>query len=60
MVRMAAEAVADDGDLDLRALALALWRRKAWIIWPTILVAVLTTIGVNMMTPRYRSEARIL
>jgi polysaccharide biosynthesis transport protein len=60
MVRMAAEAVADDGDLDLRALALALWRRKAWIIWPTILVAVLTAIGVNMVTPRYRSEARIL
>jgi succinoglycan biosynthesis transport protein ExoP len=60
MVRMAAEAVADDGDLDLRALALALWRRKSWILWPTILVAVLTTIGVNIVTPRYRSEARIL
>ena len=60
MVRMAAEAVADDGDLDLRALAAALWRRKSWILWPTILVAVLTAIGVNMVTPRYRSEARIL
>jgi succinoglycan biosynthesis transport protein ExoP len=60
MVRMAAEAVADDGDLDLRALAAALWRRKSWILWPTILVAVLTTIGVNIVTPRYRSEARIL
>jgi polysaccharide biosynthesis transport protein len=60
MVRMAAEAVAEDGDLDLRALALGLWRRKSWILWPTILVAVLTTIGVNMVTPRYRSEARIL
>ncbi len=60
MVRMAAEAVAEDGDLDLRALAGALWRRKSWILWPTILVAVLTTIGVNMVTPRYRSEARIL
>jgi polysaccharide biosynthesis transport protein len=60
MVRMAAEAVAEDGDLDLRALALALWRRKFWILWPTLLVAVLTTIGVNMMTPRYRSEARLL
>ena len=60
MVRMAAEAVAEDGDLDLRALALALWRRKSWILWPTLLVAVLTTIGVNMMTPRYRSEARLL
>jgi polysaccharide biosynthesis transport protein len=60
MVRMAAEAVAEDGDLDLRALARALWRRKSWILWPTILVAVLSTIGVNMVTARYRSEARIL
>lgn len=60
MVRMAPEAVAGDGDLDLRSLAGALWRHKAWILWPTILVAVLTTIGVNMATPRYKSEARIL
>ncbi len=60
MVRMAAETVADEGDIDLRALGRALWRRKAWILWPTLLVAVLTTIGVNMMTPRYKSEARIL
>jgi polysaccharide biosynthesis transport protein len=60
MVRMAPEAVPGDGDLDLRTLAAALWRRKGWILWPTILVAVLTTIGVNMATPRYKSEARIL
>jgi uncharacterized protein involved in exopolysaccharide biosynthesis len=57
---MAPEAVAGDGDLDLRSLAGALWRRKGWILWPTILVAVLTTIGVNIVTPRYKSEARIL
>jgi uncharacterized protein involved in exopolysaccharide biosynthesis/Mrp family chromosome partitioning ATPase len=57
---MAAEAAAADGDIDLRTLALALWRRKSWILWPTVLVAVLTTIGVNLVTPRYRSEARIL
>jgi polysaccharide biosynthesis transport protein len=60
MVRMAPEAVAGDGDLDLRSLAGALWRHKAWILWPTIVVALLTTIGVNMLTPRYKSEARIL
>jgi polysaccharide biosynthesis transport protein len=60
MVRMAPEAVAGDGDLDLRSLAGALWRRKGWILWPTILVAALTTIGVNIVTPRYKSEARIL
>jgi polysaccharide biosynthesis transport protein len=60
MVRMAPEAVAGDGDLDLRSLAGALWRRKGWILWPTILVAALTAIGVNIVTPRFKSEARIL
>jgi polysaccharide biosynthesis transport protein len=60
MVRMAAEAAAADGDIDLRTLAAALWRHKSWILWPTILVAMLTAIGVNLVTPRYRSEARIL
>ena len=60
MVRMAPEAVAGDGDLDLRSLAGALWRRKGWILWPTVLVALLTTIGVNIVTPRYKAEARIL
>jgi polysaccharide biosynthesis transport protein len=60
MARMAAVAAAEDGDIDLRSLGLALWRRKAWILWPTLLVAVLTTIGVNQVTPRYKSEARIL
>jgi uncharacterized protein involved in exopolysaccharide biosynthesis len=54
------EAAVEDGDLDLRSLALALWEKKAWILWPTLVVAVLATIGVNMITPRYKSEARIL
>jgi polysaccharide biosynthesis transport protein len=60
MARMTAEATADDGDIDLRSLGLALWQRKSWILWPTLLVAMVSAIGVNMITPRYRSEARIL
>ncbi len=60
MVRMSAESAVEEGDIDLRSLALALWQRKAWILWPTVLVAMVAAIAVNMITPRYKSEARIL
>ena len=53
-------AVPESGDLDLRALGQALLRNRAWIIVPTLLAAVLSVAAVNMITPRYKSEARIL
>ena len=48
------------GDLDLHALGRALNRKRGWIIVPTVLAAVLSMTAVNMVTPRYKSEARIL
>jgi polysaccharide biosynthesis transport protein len=48
------------GDLDVRVLGQALARRKRWIIAPTLLAAVLAIAAVNLVTPRYKSEARIL
>jgi succinoglycan biosynthesis transport protein ExoP len=48
------------GDLDLRALGEALVRQRRWIIVPTVLAAVLSIAAVNLVTPRYKSEARIL
>src|ERR1700716_1287658 len=48
------------GDLDLRALGHALARNRGWIIAPTLLAAVLSIAAVNLITPRYKSEARIL
>src|SRR5580700_6753849 len=48
------------GDLDLRALGQALLRHKNWIIIPTLLAAALSITSVNLVTPRYKSEARIL
>ncbi|THD70153.1 MAG: lipopolysaccharide biosynthesis protein [Bradyrhizobium sp.] len=48
------------GELDLRALGQALVRKRGWIIVPTVLVAVLSITTVNLITPRYKSEARIL
>jgi len=55
-----AVAPAITGDLELRVLGQALARRKRWIIVPTMLAAVLSIAAVNLVTPRYKSEARIL
>ena len=53
-------AAAATGDLDLHLLGSALIRKRGWIIVPTVLAAVLSITAVNMITPRYKSEARIL
>jgi uncharacterized protein involved in exopolysaccharide biosynthesis len=57
-VRSAAPSIA--GDLDLGAIGRALARKRRWIIIPTLLAAALSVITVNLITPRYKSEARIL
>src|SRR5688572_18113845 len=57
---VAAPAVTDNGDLDLRALGQTLVRKRGWIIIPTALALVLSVTSVNLVTPRYKSEARIL
>src|SRR4051794_21684469 len=51
---------AETGDLDLRLIWQALKRKRAWIIIPTVVAAVLSISIVNVITPRYKSEARIL
>jgi polysaccharide biosynthesis transport protein len=48
------------GDLDLRVVGQALVRKRGWIIVPTVLAGVLSIAAVNLVTPRYKSEARIL
>src|SRR6201996_1604316 len=55
-----AEPVAPSGDLDLRLVGRALARKRGFIIVPTLLALALAITGVNMITPRYKSEARIL
>ncbi len=35
-------------------------RKRGWIIVPTVLAAVISITAVNVVTPRYKSEARIL
>ena len=48
------------GDLDLRALGHALNRKRAWVLIPTALALLVSLAVVNLITPRYKSEARIL
>ncbi|UPK07379.1 exopolysaccharide transport family protein [Bradyrhizobium sp. 170] len=53
-------AASESGDLDLHALGGALMRKRSLIIVPTVLVLVASLAAVNMITPRFKSEARIL
>jgi tyrosine-protein kinase Etk/Wzc len=48
------------GDLDFVAIGQAIARKRVWIIVPTLLAAVLSVAAVNLITPRYKSEVRIL
>jgi uncharacterized protein involved in exopolysaccharide biosynthesis len=62
---LARENVARDGEsrgemLDLSALWAAIKRRRMWIIGPTVAVFGLSFVAVNMISPRYTGEARIL
>ncbi len=54
------EAPSISGDLDLRAIGQALMRKRRWIIVPTLLALGVSIVAVNFVTPRYKSEARIL
>lgn len=47
-------------DLDLGALGRALLRKRMWVIVPTLIAAIGSAVLVNLITPRYKSEARIL
>lgn len=48
------------GDIDVRAIFAAIGRKKHLIIAPTLLALVISLAIVNVITPRYKSEARIL
>lgn len=50
----------ESGDIDLHALGGALARKRGWIVVPTVLALVASVAAVNLVTPRYKSESRIL
>jgi len=49
-----------DSSLDLSTLSRDLWRKRWWIILPTLIAAAGAIVFVNIATPIYRSEARLL
>jgi uncharacterized protein involved in exopolysaccharide biosynthesis/Mrp family chromosome partitioning ATPase len=48
-----------DDALDLPALGTTLWRKRSKVLLPTLVVALITFVVVQMITPRYSSEARV-
>src|SRR5664279_5023826 len=56
----AAPAFAIAGEPDMRGLGRVLWAKKARILGITLLSAATAFAVVNTMTPRYRSESRLL
>ena len=57
---VAQPASAESGDIDLHALGGELARKRGWIIVPTVLALVASVAIVNLITPRFKSESRIL
>lgn len=49
-----------DAQFDLPGLGAALWRKKWKILRPTILAALVTFGIVQLITPKYLSESRVL
>jgi tyrosine-protein kinase Etk/Wzc len=49
-----------NGEPDMRALGRILWQKKDKIVAITLIVAVAAFVVVNLITPQYRSEARLL
>jgi uncharacterized protein involved in exopolysaccharide biosynthesis len=56
----AAEPGAGGGEPDLRSLGRVLWGKKTKILAVTLLATAAAFVIVNAMTPRYRSESRLL
>jgi uncharacterized protein involved in exopolysaccharide biosynthesis/Mrp family chromosome partitioning ATPase len=50
----------NDEELNLGSVGRAVWRNKRSIIGPTLIMAAAAFVAVNLLTPRYKSEARVL
>jgi polysaccharide biosynthesis transport protein len=50
----------DSRSVELGAVGRELWRKKWWVLAPTLIVVAIAAVAVNMVTPRYKSEARAL
>jgi uncharacterized protein involved in exopolysaccharide biosynthesis/Mrp family chromosome partitioning ATPase len=60
VARRPVRASADNSDLDFGGLGQAIWYKRWHILVPTLIAAALAFVTVNVITPRYKSEARVL
>lgn len=54
------ESDGEPGSLDLRSVGRVLMERKKLVLIPTLVATALAILAVNLVTPRYKSESRIL
>src|SRR4051812_20810814 len=59
-MRGGAQYGAADQEVNFGSIGRALWRNKRSIIGPTLIITAAAFIAVNLLTPRYKSEARVL
>ena len=52
--------LAPDGEPDMRSLGRAIWQKRFAILGLTLVSAAIAFLVVNAITPRYRSESRLL
>jgi succinoglycan biosynthesis transport protein ExoP len=52
--------LAPDGEPDMRSLGRAIWQKRFTIVGLTLISAAIAFVVVNVITPRYRSESRLL
>lgn len=50
----------DDVSLDLGGIMAAVWRAKRWIVPLVLVTGVATFLGLNVMPPKYKTDARLL
>ncbi len=55
-----AAAAFEDSEVSLGAIGKLLWNHKRRIVVPTLLVTAAAFVVVNLLTPKYKSEARVL
>src|SRR6476660_7347760 len=59
-VQYSGSADSADEEMHLGSIMRAIWRNKRSIIGPTLVMVAAAFIGVNLITPRFKSEARFL
>lgn len=51
---------ADDGEIDLGGIGGALWAHRKWVAGAALAALLASTVFVNIVTPRYTAETRVL